>query len=150
MISLYPRNCRRTTWQTCHDYSKDSPQFQWYRRLMENRPVGFVVTLHNERNATMRGQEKGAWQQLFRQGDVVISGFGYYAERAKVDSITYFNTSLGEGIKYADPKVQFIESEAGSLLMTFRRGKNTMTATLKSLDGKVLDQTEIAIQTEGK
>jgi hypothetical protein len=141
---------RGTTWQTCHDYSKDSVQFQWYRTLMENRPVGFVVTLHNERNATMRGQEKGAWQQLFRQGDVVVSGFGYYAERAEVDGVTYLNTSLGKGTKYADPKAKFIEAEAGYVLMTFEKGKDTMSAALKSLEGKVLNQTEIAIRTERK
>ena len=141
---------RGTTWQTCHDFGKDSVQFKWYRTLMENRPVGFVITLHNERNATMRGQEKGAWQQLFRQGDLVVSGFGYYAERAEVDGITYLNTSLGKGTKYPDPKAKFIEAEASYVLMTFEKGKDTMSVALKSLEGKVLDRTELAIQTERK
>ena len=54
---------RGTTRQTCHDYGRDSVQFQWYEKLMQNRSPGFVVTLHNERNATMRGQEKGAWHE---------------------------------------------------------------------------------------
>lgn len=141
---------RGTTWQTCHDYGKDSVQFQWYDKLMQQRPPGFVVTLHNERNATMRGQEKGAWQQLFRQGDVVVSGFGYYAERAEVDGITYLNTSLGKGTKYADPKAKFIESEASYVLMTFEKGKATMSVALKSLEGRVLDRAEIENQTERK
>lgn len=137
---------RGTTWQTCHDYSKDSEQFKWYEKLMSKRPPGFVVTLHNERNATMRSQEKGAWHDLFRQGDLVVSGFGYYAERADVDGMTYLNTSLGKGTKYADPKVKFIESEANYVLITFDKSKTAMTVELKSLEGKVLDRTEISMR----
>jgi hypothetical protein len=141
---------RGTTWQTCHDYSKDSVQFRWYEKLMQKRPPGFVVTLHNERNATMRGQEKGAWHEMFRQGELVVSGFGYYAERAEVDGLTYLNTSLGKGTKYADPKAKFIESEASYVLMTFEKGKATMTVELKSLDGKVLDRTAISMRQGGQ
>lgn len=141
---------RGTTWQTCHDYSKDSEQFQWYKKLMEKRPPGFVVTIHNERNASMRNQEKGAWHEMFRQGELVISGFGYYAERAELDGLTYLNTSLGKGTKYADPKVKFIESEASYILMTFEKGKPTMSVELKSLDGKVMDRTEISMRNEQK
>ena len=141
---------RGTTWQTCHDYSKDSVQFQWYEKLMANRPRGFVVTLHNERNATMRGQEKGAWHEMFCKGDLVVSGFGYYAERAEVDGLTYLNTSLGKGTKYTDPKMKFIESEAGYALMSFEKGKATMTVDLKSLDGRVLDRTQILMRKERK
>ena len=141
---------RGTTWQTCHDFGKDSVQYQWYEKLMANRPPGFVVTLHNERNATMRGQEKNAWHEMFRQGDLVVSGFGYYAERAEVDGMTYLNTSLGKGTKYADPKMKFIESEANYVLMTFEKGKATMTVELKSLEGKVLDRTEISMRKDRK
>ncbi len=141
---------RGTTWQTCHDYSKESVQFQWYEKLMANRPPGFVITLHNERNAAMRGQEKGAWGQMFRQGELVVSGFGYYAERAEVEGMTYLNTSLGKGTKYADPKMKFIESEASYVLMTFEKGKAIMTVELKSLDGRVLDRTEILRRKESK
>jgi hypothetical protein len=141
---------RGTTWQTCHDYGKDAVQFRWYEKLMKDRPPGFVVTLHNERNATMRGQEKGVWHQMFRQGELVVSGFGYYAERAEVDGLTYLNTSLGKGTKYADPKAKFIESEASYVLMTFEKGKATMTVELKSLDGKVLDRTAISMRQGGR
>jgi hypothetical protein len=141
---------RGTTWQTCHDYGRDSEQFKWYDKLMENRPPGFVITLHNERNATMRSQERSTWHQMFRKGDLVISGFGYYAERAEVDGMTYLNTSLGKGTKYVDPKVKFIESEASYVLMTFEKGKATMTVELKNLDGKVLDQAEISMRKVAK
>ena len=141
---------RGTTWQTCHDYSKDSVQFKWYEKLMAQRPPGFVITLHNERNASMRSQEKGAWHQMFRQGDLVVSGFGYYAERAEVDGMTYLNTSLGKGTKYADPKMKFIESEANYVLMTFEKGKTIMTVELKNLDGKLLDRTEISMRKDNK
>lgn len=141
---------RGTTWQTCHNFSKDSEQCHWYRKLMANRPPGFVVTLHNERNATMRSQEKGSWHEMFRQGNLVISGFGYYAERAEVDGMTYLNTSLGKGTKYADPVSKFIEGEANYVLMTFERGKATMTVELKGLDGKILDRTEISMRKNQK
>ena len=87
---------------------------------------------------------------MFRQGDLVVSGFGYYAERAEVDGLTYLNTSLGKGTKYADPKSKFIESEAGYVLMTFEKGKVTMAVELKNLDGKVLDRTEISIRKDQK
>ena len=36
------------------------------------------------------------------------------------------------------------------LMMTFEKGKTTMTAALKTLEGKFLHQTVIAIQTEKK
>lgn len=137
---------RGTTWQTCHDFTWESEQFRWYDTLMRDRPSGFVVTLQNERNATMRIQEKGAWHEMFRKGDLVISGFGYYAERADVDGLTYLNTSLGKGTKYADPKSQFIAAEAGYTLLKFERGKPSMIAELKGLDGKVLDRTIIPMR----
>lgn len=141
---------RGTTWQTCHDYSKDSEQFRWYDQMMRERPPGFVVTLHNERNATMRAQEKGAWHEMFRRSDLVVSGYGYYAERAEVDSLIYLNTSLGKGTMYADPRAKFIESEAGYLLLTFEMGQAAMTAELKRLDGTLLDRTKISWRQAAK
>ncbi len=138
---------RGTTWQTCHDFGRDSAQFRWYERLTADRPPGFVVTLHNERNATMRGQERGAWHGLFRRGELVVSGFGYYAERAEVDGRTYLNTSLGTGAKYADPGAQFIQAKAGYALLTFERGKPSLAVELKALDGTVLDRADIPVRT---
>lgn len=49
-----------TTWQTCHEFKKGSEQFEWYRKLTEDSSPPFVVTLYNERNASMRSQESGA------------------------------------------------------------------------------------------
>ena len=39
-----------------------------------------------------------------------------------------------------------IASEANYVLLTFVKSKSVMTAELKSLEGKVLDRTETAIQ----
>src|SRR5690606_35674291 len=92
-----------TTWQTCHAFGVDSKQLRWYAKLMEH-PPGFVVTLYNERNASIRNQAAGRWHPLFRRGTACITGFGYYAERAVVDGFPYYNTSLsGTGNRYPDP-----------------------------------------------
>ena len=88
-----------TTWQACHSFGKDSEQFGWYRKLMEGNSCKFVVTLYNERNASIRAKEDGAWHEMFRMGTIAITGFGYYAERAEVDGFTYYNTALGTGDK---------------------------------------------------
>lgn len=132
-----------TTWQTCHPFQKDSKQFRWYEQQFDAKPK-FVVTVYNERNATMRGVDKGAWHQLFRQGTACITGFGHFNERAEVDDLLYFNTSLaGKGTKYPDPKSQVLFSENGYVLMTLSREKPSLTIELKSLDGKVLDRTQV-------
>lgn len=133
---------RGTTWQTCHDYGVDSQQFRWYQQLMADRPAGFVITLYNERNASMRGQEQGAWRELFGRGTACITGFGHFAERAEVDGQLYFNTSLqGRGAKYPDPASKKVVSEDNYLLLTFNG--NAMTAELKNLSGQVLDRVEV-------
>jgi len=131
-----------TTWQTGHDYHAGSEQFTWYAEQIARRDRAFVITLQNERNATMRGYEKGAWHQMFRQGSAVITGFGYFAERAEVDGFPYFNTALGAGAKYADPQSKFFAGEASYLLLRFPRAAKTFSAELKTLTGTTLDRTE--------
>jgi hypothetical protein len=132
-----------TTWQTCHDFSRESEQFQWYEGLME-KPSPFVITIYNERNASIRGQAKGGWHELFRKGTACITGFGHFAERAEVDGLLYFNTSLnGKGNMYPDPKSKALFSEDNYVLLTFNREGKTLTIDLKRLDGKLLDRTEV-------
>jgi hypothetical protein len=133
-----------TTWQTCHDFGKDSDQFRWYEKLMADRPPGFIVTLYNEKNSSIRNQAKGGWHELFRKGTACITGFGHFAERAEVDGLLYFNTSLnGKGDKYPDPKSKALFSENNYVLLTFKREPRTMTVELKSLDGTVIDRREL-------
>ena len=130
-----------TTWQSCHDFDEESEQFQWYRKLMEERPPGFVVTLYNERNASIRNQAGGQWHQLFRKGTACITGFGYYGERAELDGLLYFDTSLqGRGDQYPDPHSKVLHGEDNYLLLTFDRDDETMTVEMKALDGRVLDR----------
>ena len=131
-----------TTYQTCHPFGKNTEQFQWYEKLMNGPQPPFLVTLQNERNASMRSQEGSAWHQLFSRETIAISGFGYFAERAEVDGFTYYNTALGTGAKYPDPKSKFFESVESYLLLTFSKGK--MVVELKTLDGRVLDRKEFA------
>lgn len=93
-----------TTWQTCHAFDEKSEQFQWYSKLM-TKPPGFVVTLYNERNASVRNQAKKQWHDLLSRGTCCITGFGYFAERAEVDGFSYYNTALnGRGDQYPDPQ----------------------------------------------
>ena len=129
-----------TTWQTCHPFDRDSAQYRWYEQLTRSNP-GHTVTLYNERNATMRNKIQGAWQKLFRRGTLCVTGFGYFAERAEVDGLTCYNTSLsGTGTKYPDPHSKFLAGQDSYLLLTCDRAAGTMTAELKNLKGDVLDR----------
>lgn len=129
-----------TTWQTGHPFDEGSAQLAWYRQQMEPQHAGHTITIQNERNATMRSQLKGEWGRLFQQGTAVITGFGYFAERAMVDGFPYYNSALkGNGDKYPDPKSAFFASEHSYILLTFRPG-SPMQIEMKSLAGQVLDQ----------
>lgn len=128
-----------TTWQTGHPFDAASDQLAWYHQQMQPPRPGHNITIHNERNATMRGQLQGEWGRLFQQGSAVITGFGYFAERAVVDGFPYYNTSLkGDGDRYPDPKSAFFASEHSYVLLTFQP-KSPMLIEIKSLAGKVLD-----------
>lgn len=133
-----------TTWQSCHAFDRGSEQFRWYREQMNDpRRPPFVVTLYNERNATVRGLAGGAWGEEIRRGTLAVSGFGHFAERAEADGVAYYNTSLnGKGDRYPDPRSEFLAGEDSYLLLTFRNGADRMTAELKSLGGGVLDRRE--------
>ena len=130
-----------TTWQTCHAFDENSEQFHWYRKLM-NQPPRFVVTLYNERNASVRNQAQKQWHDLFHRGTCCITGFGYFAERAEVDGFPYYNTSLrGKGNQYPDPNSKYLADEDSYILLTVKRG-GEMTVEIKSLKNIVLDRQE--------
>ena len=132
-----------TTWQTCHAFDAHSNQFRWYKKLMQQQPV-FNVTLYNERNGSVRNQAKKQWHDLFRQGTCCITGFGYFAERAELDGLHYYNTSLnGKGTRYPDPHSRFLAGEDSYLLLTVKRD-GPMTVEIKSLKGTVLDRQTFA------
>jgi len=132
-----------TTWQACHPLDKESDQYQWYKNLMAGSKPPFVVTLYNERNASVRAQEGGAWGDMLRQGTIAITGFGYFAERAEVDGFTCYNSSLnGKGTRHPDPKSAFLASENSYILLTFTKKPPKMVVEIKGLDGRVLDRKE--------
>ncbi len=146
-LDLNHTSDRGTTWQTCHDFGPESDQFRWYARLMAARPPGFVVTLFNERHATVRGLAGGAWVPHLRKGTVAVSGFGYFGERADAGGLPLWNTSLGgTGAKYPDPQSKGFWSVHNYLLLTADRKAGTLTAELKSLAGAVLDRQTYAAQ----
>jgi hypothetical protein len=130
-----------TTWQSSHDFHEQSEQFLWYKDLMADTGGRTVVTLYNERNASIRNQARGAWHEMFRKGTTCVTGFGHYGERAELDGLTYYDISLhGKGTPYPDPHSEFLASEHNYLLMTFDRAARTMTVEIKSLAGEVLDR----------
>ena len=130
-----------TTWQTCHAFDENSEQFQWYSKLTA-KPPGFIVTLYNERNASVRNQAKKQWHDLLSRGTCCITGFGYFAERAEVDGFPYYNTAWnGRGAQYPDPQSKYLAGEDSYILLTVKRG-GSMTVEIKSLKNKVLDRRE--------
>jgi len=129
-----------TTWQTNQPVTKDSVQHQWYAAEVARPDAPFLITVNNERNATMRGYDGGGWATLFHQSSAVITGFGYFGERAEVDGFPYFNTCLkGNGDLYKDPKSVFVTQEDNYLLLTFTKDAPTMTVKIKNLRGETLD-----------
>ncbi len=135
-----------TTWQTCHAWQADSPQFQWFAETMAESKSGFVFTLMNEKQSQVGGLTKGAWHEHFRKGSALITGFGYFADRAVLTGgLPYFNTCLkGDGANYKDPKSEFFAQQDNYLLLTFSAGSPTMTVQFKNLRGEVLDTTHIS------
>jgi hypothetical protein len=131
-----------TTWQACSPFGADSRQYVWYKGQVENRQTPFVFTLMNERNQDMRKTKGKIWEAEFSKTSGVVSGFGYYLERAETGGVKFYNTSLNAGDKYPDAFSKFIKAEGGYLLLTFAKGKD-VRADLKSLAGEVLDSSAI-------
>lgn len=135
-----------TTWQTCHAWQPSSPQFTWYAKVMASSLNPFVLTLMNEKQTQLQGLTKGAWHEHFRKGSALITGFGYFADRALLTGgLPYFNTCLkGDGDLYRDPQSQFHARDDNYLLVTVTAGAPTLTIQFKNLRGDVLDTTGIA------
>ncbi|WP_063768633.1 metallophosphoesterase [Verrucomicrobium sp. BvORR034] len=134
-----------TTWQTCHAWDESSDQFQWYKKLMAETISGYVFTLNNERQSSLAGKTKGLWHEQFRKGSALVTGFGYFAERAELEGgLPYFNTCLkGDGSPYKDARSAFFASQDNYLLLTFTAGSDKMKVQIKNLKGEVLDTREI-------
>jgi hypothetical protein len=134
-----------TTWQTCQAWGPESEQYLWYRKLMEEPTPGYVITLMNEKQTTVDSAAKGIWHEAFRRGSALITGFGYFAERAELEGgLPYFNTCLkGDGSPYKDPSSAFFARTDNYLLLTFNKRADTMKVQFKSLQGEVLDTREI-------
>jgi hypothetical protein len=135
-----------TTWQTCHAWQPDSLQFKWFAETMATTKSGFVLTLMNEKQTQVQGLTKGAWHEHFRKGSALITGFGYFADRAELTGgLPYFNTCLkGDGDLYKDPQSKFHAREDNYLLVTLTAGAPKMKLQFKNLRGEVLDTTELS------
>ena len=139
-----------TTWQTGHDFREDSEQLAWYRSTISASDQPFVITINNERNVAVRHLAHGAWWPPMAQSSAVVTGFGYFAERAMVDGVPCVNTSVsGKGDRYPDPASFFLKSEDNYVLRTFVPGRGARLE-LKSLVGEVLDAISLAPRKVGR
>lgn len=136
-----------TTWQSNHDFLPGSPQFAWFREQMENSDQPFLIPLYNEKHSTVRGLGGGAYARLLARSNLVITGYGYFAERAEVGDTAFYNTSVsGAGTPYKDPRSVFLRSEDNFMLITVKPGR--LTAQLRRIpDGSVLDEKSFAPRT---
>ncbi|HEY1081204.1 MAG TPA: metallophosphoesterase [Prosthecobacter sp.] len=134
-----------STWQTCHPFDAQSEQFLWYQDLMTRSRQGFLFTLINEKQTSVEGQTQGLWHGHFGESSALITGFGYFADRARLKSgLPYYNTCLkGDGSPYKDPRSEFFAQQDNYLLLTFERGKDTVQIEFKNMKGEVLDTTRI-------
>jgi hypothetical protein len=114
--------------------------------MMATRPEGYVITLSNEGNSVMRSQENGLWQDLFQKGNAVITGYGYFAERAEVDGFPYFNTSVAAGTLYPDEYSKMIQQVGGYMLLRCSQS-NPPNVEMKKFDGEIIDSIEIPLNT---
>jgi uncharacterized protein YbaA (DUF1428 family) len=126
----------------CHPFDQDSEQFKWFEETMNNTKAGFVITVYGETSGAVRRHAGGGWKRLIEKGSIAISGECYHAERAVVDGMTYYNSSVrGNGTFGHDPLAAFSDLSASYKLITLDRDAGTMTVALKALeDGRVLDQ----------
>ena len=77
---------------------------------------------------------------MIGRGSLAITGFGYFAERAEVEGVPFYNTSIsGTGAPYKDPKSEFFKSEDNFLLLTFRKLPAELRIEVKNLQGDTLD-----------
>lgn len=135
-----------TTWQTCHPWKADSEQFQWYKTAIREAREGYVVTLMNESYRALKAAGPTLWMDEYTKGSALVTGFGYFAERAEpAPGFPYYNTSVnGHGTLYLDKTSQFHASVDSYLLLTLKAKGKTMRAELKALDGSgVLDGIDI-------
>jgi hypothetical protein len=130
-----------TPLQACHPYASGTPQFNWYRSVVEGPLPHFVVTLYNEKNETVRNTSNGAWSALLSHTTIAATAYSYMAERAQAGSVTYYDTSLDASLgKLLDSMSQVSFSIANYLLLEFNRAAGTMSVDLKNLaNGASLD-----------
>lgn len=138
-----------TTWQTNHPFLPGSAQFGWFEQTMKTSTHPFLIPLYNERNSTVRNFAGGEYGRLLSLGSIAITGFGYYAERAEVGRMTYYNTSVnGRGTPYKDPQSVFLRSEDNFLLLTFSKGK--LKVSVRNLQGDSMDEKTFGPRTTAK
>jgi len=127
--------------QACHPFDENSEQLRWHERTMSGTEAGFVITLFGETGSRVRRHANGRWSRSIAKGTLAISGECYHAERTEADGITYYNTSVrGNGSFGVDPNPAFLDKSASYLLLTLDKPSGTLTAALKTLDGRELDR----------
>lgn len=130
----------------CHDFHADSDQMKWYKEVIKKSIGKKIITLTNEKNSTMRKLGEGEWKDLFQQGTTVISGYGYFMERAYVDGFPYFNASLKIGDKYPDEFSEILKDVNRYILLSFT--KESSIVEMESLNGEFIDRYSLFPQSQ--
>lgn len=126
-----------TTWQSCHDFTLNSSQYQWYKEQVERNDASILITLMNEKNETVRNMENGIWNPLLKSNTAVITGCCYMAEWAQTDGVHYFNTSAIAGDVFPDPYSKSLYREDGYLMLVFHKNA-PLRVDMKKLNGELL------------
>jgi hypothetical protein len=78
---------------------------------------------------------------MLLRGSLAITGYGYFAERAQVGPVAFYNTSVnGQETPYPDPKSELLRREDSFVLLTFRKSPERLRVQLKNLSGATLDE----------
>lgn len=132
-----------TTWQSCRAFTPDSEQQRWFAAETLRPGARYTLALQNEQNARMRALP--GWGPLFARCTAVITGYGYFAERAVPEAGgLFFNTCVAPpGNLVRDPASRFLARESSFLLITVPTA-GPLRVEIRSLAGEVLDRTIVA------
>ncbi|WP_218932054.1 metallophosphoesterase [Adhaeretor mobilis] len=142
-----------TNLQACHDVDAESEQFLWYKNLVETTDTSetSLITLYNSSNTVVANPDGvfKHWKPFLRKNTAILTGYGLYAERAEMQGLPWYNSSLVKGRPqdmYFDKNQAFGAGVSSYVLMKFNNDTHQLVIELKNVeDGSVLDTKTLAI-----
>lgn len=141
-LALHHLSDHGTTWQSASAWDENSEQFRWYQDRLATDAPAFTLTLINENIRFADSSKNAHWKSAFLKSQAVISGFGYFGERALIgSSLPYYNTSLkADGDLYQHPKSEFVTRINHYLYLSVEREAPSVKVEFRALkDGQVLE-----------